>query len=136
MYKRQRGQFRSELHERFSSPLYPLVFVLIAVASVGQARSTRQNRVEAVVTGFVLAAMCRLGGLAINNLVALRASMVPALYLMPIIVMGLSMLMIARNARPRGGPSLIDRGMGVLSRLTAALRLPLFGRRSRVTAGG
>jgi len=40
----QPGQFRAEFHERFSNPLYPLAFVMIAVAFAGQARSTRQNR--------------------------------------------------------------------------------------------
>ena len=50
------GKFRAELHERFSNPLYPFAFALIALAAVGQAHSTRQNRVQQVAIAFVLAA--------------------------------------------------------------------------------
>ncbi len=108
-FRHQPGQFRAELHERLANPLYPLAFVMIALAFVGQARSTRQNRVEAVVFAFLLAAAIRLGGLAANNLVVIRASAVPLLYLMPLAGIALSMFMVRRNARPRGGPSVSDR---------------------------
>lgn len=120
-YKRQPGHFRAELHERFANPLYPLAFVVIALAFVGQAQSTRQNRVEAVVIGFVLAAACRLGGLAVNNLVVLRASFIPVLYLIPIASMLLAFLVIRLNANPRGG---INIWIGALERaFDAVVRL-------------
>ncbi len=51
-YRKAPGKFRAELHERFSNPLYPLAFALIALAAVGQAHSTRQNRVQQVAIGF------------------------------------------------------------------------------------
>ncbi len=63
-YKRNPGQFRTELHERFASPLYPLAFVFIALAAAGTAQSTRQNRTRSVVTGFLAAAGLRLAGSA------------------------------------------------------------------------
>lgn len=104
-YHTQVGQFRAELHERFANPLYPIAFVLIALAAVGQAQSTRQNRVEGVIFGFVAAAGCRLGGLAVNNLVALDAAFIPLLYAIPVGASLGSLVLIARNARPRAGPS-------------------------------
>jgi len=104
-YHAQVGLFRAELHERFANPLYPIAFVLIALAAVGQAQSTRQNRVDGVVFGFVAAAGCRLAGLAVNNLVALDPVFVPLLYAIPIVASIVSMVLIVRNARPRAGPS-------------------------------
>lgn len=104
-YHAQVGQFRAELHERFANPLYPIAFVLIALAAVGQAQSTRQNRVEGVVLGFVAAAGCRLAGLAVNNLVALDPVFIPLLYAIPIVASLLSVVLIVLNARPRAGPS-------------------------------
>ena len=109
-YARHRpGHLRAELHERLSSPLYPFAFVMIALAFVGQARSTRQGRMEGLVMAFLVAAMIRLGGLAANNLVAIRASTVPLLYLLPLGGIVLSYAVIRMNARPRKGPTVSDR---------------------------
>lgn len=119
-FKHQPGQFRAEFHERLANPLFPIAFVLIAVAFVGQARSTRQNRMEGVVFAFLLAAAIRLGGLAANNLVVIRASAVPLLYLMPLGGIALSLIMIRLNARPRKGPSITDKVAMSTARLREA----------------
>lgn len=118
-YHAQVGQFRAELHERFANPLYPIAFVLIALAAVGQAQSTRQNRVEGVVLGFVAAAGCRLAGLAVNNLVALDPVFIPLLYAIPIVASLLSIVLIVLNARPRAGPSRFE---VVRDKLTSAVQ--------------
>jgi lipopolysaccharide export system permease protein len=98
-YKSAPGKFRSELHERSSNPLYPLAFAMIAIAAVGQARSTRQNRVQQVTLAFVLAASLRLGGLALNNVVTLDASATPLLYALPLGAVLGSLLIIERGRR-------------------------------------
>ena len=82
--QRQPGLLRAELHERFASALYPFAFVLVAVAFIGQAQTTRQNRVQAIVAAFLIATACRLGGLAGNNIVSLRASATWIVYTIPI----------------------------------------------------
>ncbi len=115
--KHRPGEIRSELHERLSSPLYPIAFVLIAVAFIGQARSTRQNRIEALVLAFVLSAVSRIGGLAANNLAVIHAGAVPLLYLMPLGGIGLGLVLMRLNARPRGGPTVMER----LSQITAVV---------------
>lgn len=118
------GEIRAELHERLASPLYPLAFVMIAVAFVGQARSTRQSRMEALVVAFLLAALIRMGGLAVNNLVVVRASAVPLLYLLPLGGTALALVVFRLNAHPRGGPTMTDRLAQVSSGLrNAATRL-------------
>lgn len=96
-FRSQPGQFRSELHERFASPLYPLAFVMISLAAVGQAQSTRQNRTQRMVGGFVLSAATRIAGLATNNLVTLDAAMTPLLYGLPLGAVVLALLAIVTS---------------------------------------
>lgn len=117
-FRHRPGEFRAEFHERLANPLYPFTFVLLTVAFIGQARSTRQNRVEALVMAFVVSALFRIGGLAANNLVVLHASAVPLLYLMPLGGIALALFLIQRNALPRSGPSLTER----LTTLLAPIR--------------
>ncbi|MBU2582611.1 MAG: LptF/LptG family permease [Alphaproteobacteria bacterium] len=109
LYRENPGLFRAELHERFANPLYPLAFILIALAAVGQAQSTRQGRTERMVIGFVAAVGVRMAGLAANNLVVLNAAYVPLLYIIPLAVSGLAFVAVLRNAKPTSGPKLFDR---------------------------
>jgi lipopolysaccharide export system permease protein len=99
-HRRLDGLFRAELHERFSSPFYPFAFVLIAVAFVGQAQSTRQNRTEATIAAFAVAVGLRIAGMAANNTVALNAAAVPLLYLLPLGGTVLGAILVQRMARP------------------------------------
>ena len=48
-YKSAPGRLTSELHERLASPLYPIAFVIVVVAFLGGAQTTRQNRLQAVI---------------------------------------------------------------------------------------
>ncbi len=115
LFKRQPGQFRSELHERFASLLYPLAFAMIIVAFVGQARSTRSSRMESIIVAFVIAAGCRLGGLVINNLVTSKAVYLPLMYLLPIGAMLLSLAIIKGADKHRTGLALVDRIVDALA---------------------
>ncbi|MFN3743174.1 MAG: LptF/LptG family permease [Hyphomicrobiaceae bacterium] len=81
---RARNLIIEELHERLSSPLYPLAFVLIAVAMLGQARTTRQGRGQALVLAFVLATAARVSGLTVNNMISLNPGVVPLVYAIPL----------------------------------------------------
>lgn len=123
-FRRAPGQFRAELHERFASPLYPLAFVLIALATAGRARSTRQSRVERLAFGFVAAAGCKLGGLAVNNLVAVSPSAVPILYVLPLVAAALSLLAMRPGSRPQRAWGVSDTLMDVWARLTRLVRRP------------
>ena len=106
---RRVGRYRAELHERFSGPLYPFLFVLLAVAFVGQAQSTRQNRTQMIAGVFLVAALFRGGGLALNNMVSLNTSLAPLMYLLPALGILLALWMIVRNERPKPGLSIGDR---------------------------
>jgi lipopolysaccharide export system permease protein len=113
------GKFRSEIHERFSNPLYPFAFVLIALAAMGQAQSTRQNRSQRLIYGFVIGAACRLGGLAVNNLVAAKAQYVVVLYAIPLGACAVSLLSILTASQPRIGRWLSQLTAPFIEKVTA-----------------
>jgi lipopolysaccharide export system permease protein len=133
-YKRQEGHYRAEMHERFANPLYPIAFVMIALATVGQAQSTRQNRVAAVLAGLFVAAGVRLAGLALNNVVVMSAAAVPLMYAVPLGASVGAAYVMRRAAVPRPGPSLAER-------VIDAVTVPLAGvwtrlRPRRLSPGG
>ena len=78
------GQLRSELHERLSTPLYPLAFVIIAIALLGHARTTRESRWGQILTAFGIAVGLRVAGLTANNLVTLNGWAVAFVYAIPL----------------------------------------------------
>lgn len=133
-YKTEIGRYRSELHERFSGALYPLAFVLMAIAVVGQAQSTRQNRNMRMGLCFLAGVGIRLTGLAVNNVVTLHASAVPVLYLIPLSAIGISMFLIVRGARARKPNPRIERLMDAAGALAAGLK-QRFSRAAPAAAG-
>ncbi len=125
-------RYIAELHERFASPLYPFAFVLIAIAAVGQARTTRQNRIKSVVLAFTVGAALRLAGIGGTNLVVLNPTRAPLLYLIPTIAALMAITITIWNLSPRPTPRLIT-AIGAYQRRIASA-LPSFRRSSAVTA--
>ena len=78
------GQIRTELHDRFSTPFYPLLFACIAVAILGHARTTRESRWAQILMAAGIAVGLRVSGLTASNLVTLSAGATPLVYLIPI----------------------------------------------------
>ena len=62
--KEQPGQFRAELHDRLITPLYPIVFVIIAFAYLGAPRTTRQSRTMSMLGAVGGVALLRMIGFA------------------------------------------------------------------------
>ena len=129
-FVKQPGFFRAELHERLSNPLYPIAFVMIVLAFVGQAQSNRQNRWKGVTAAIVLGFATRVFGLGANNLVVLNAKWVPLLYGIPMMTVVLSMVLIWRNARPTPGLGLGERVGFAVSDALARLKPARAGRKS------
>ncbi|GGE46840.1 LPS export ABC transporter permease LptF [Agaricicola taiwanensis] len=84
LYKAVPGRFRSELHERLASPLYPVAFMFIAFAILGRARTTRQSRATSVLAAITIAFVVRLIGYGATSLAGSSAAAVPLVYLVPI----------------------------------------------------
>ncbi len=122
-FKRQPGHFRAELHERFANPFYAFAFVLLAVALIGRAQSTRQNRWEAIAAVGVLCIGSRVGGLAVNNLVAINAKWLPLLYAIPLLLAAGSILIMQFGGRSRP-PSRLWAGLATAVKAVAARSRP------------
>jgi lipopolysaccharide export system permease protein len=101
---RERGRVASELHERFSSALYPFAFVLIVLAYAGGAQSTRQNRFKGLVSAFAAGLLLRVLGIAANNMVVVRPSSAYLLYLIPVAGAVLAAIATERGVAPRPTP--------------------------------
>jgi lipopolysaccharide export system permease protein len=100
-YKAGPARFTSELHERLSNPFYAFTFVLIVMAIIGQAQSTRSNRMQGIVTAFSVAVGCRILGIAAANAAAVRTSATYLLYLVPFAAALISIVLIQWRISPR-----------------------------------
>ena len=62
LYAAQPDQYRSELHDRLTTPLYPLAFVILAFAFLGPPQTTRQSRTLALLGMIGTVTLLRLAG--------------------------------------------------------------------------
>ncbi|WP_280955345.1 LptF/LptG family permease [Cohaesibacter haloalkalitolerans] len=96
---RQPGVARSELHDRFTNPLYNLVFATIVAAFLAQVRTTRERRGSAILVAIVLVSGLRLGGFGLTSLAIQTPVAVPFMYALPIlsILVGLWIVLSGRR---------------------------------------
>ncbi len=113
VFKASPGSFASELHERFASPLYAFAFVLIVLAFMGQARTTRTSRLQSVISAFGAAVLARIVGITCANMVAVRPAMAPLLYAVPAGTALLAAIAIQWQVYPRQ-PSRLSRALANL----------------------
>jgi lipopolysaccharide export system permease protein len=128
VFKVAPGSFTSELHERFASPLYAFTFVLIVLALMGRAQTTRQNRMRAVIAAFGVALLCRVVGIATTNAAVVRPGISGLLYLVPAAAALVGVLATAWHLKPRP-PSRLVRA---LERMADANRDRLLSARARL----
>lgn len=97
VYQRNPHSFRVELHRRFTEWAYPIVFALIALAVIGNARSHRESRINPLVTAISIALIVRWLGYFTANQVQVTAWLWPAVYAIPLGVSAISAWFIATN---------------------------------------
>ena len=78
------GQIRGELHDRLSTPLYPLAFAFIAMALLAHPRTTRESRWGQILTAFGIALGLRIAGLTSGNLLTNNPWAVVLVYGIPL----------------------------------------------------
>jgi lipopolysaccharide export system permease protein len=116
-YKLQEGRFRAELHNRLSAPLYPIAFMLIAFAAIGEARTTRQGRALAIQAAILIVSAVRIGAYAAWT-ASVRSQLATAmLYILPLASIALASALIVFGERLRP----------VLARFFAPIVAPLTG---------
>lgn len=101
-YKLQEGRFRAELHNRLSAPLYPIAFMLIAFAAIGEARTTRQGRAVAIQAAILIVSAIRIGAYAAWTASVRSGLAAMLLYLLPIasIVLSTALIVFGERLRP------------------------------------
>jgi lipopolysaccharide export system permease protein len=109
-----------------TNPLYPIAFVFLIIAFVGQAQSTRSSRTESLVITFVVAATCRLSGLAVINAIVRHPAMVPVAYALPISMIVVSLIALRRSETQRPGRGRVGKAVDSLAALWVML-LQRFG---------
>jgi len=122
------GRFRAELHDRLTNPLYPLATLAIAFAALGNPRTTRQGRGQAIFGAVVALIAMRIAGFAAASFAVRSAYGVPLMYLVPITATGIAAMMAWRSVRPIKRSQAMDRLWDLVSAL--AMRLLPSGRRS------
>jgi len=104
-YKRNPGRYMAEIHERFSTALYPLVYIMIVINFLGHPRTIRESRLWSISMAFGVAVLLRVTGLTATNLLALQPSAIILVYGIPvcaILVAGITAhVRMAPYARPR-----------------------------------
>jgi len=130
VYKVSPGSYTSELHERLASPLYTFAFVLLVLAFMGQAQTTRTSRTIGVLCAFVVAVLYRVVGITLDNYVVVRPAAMPLLYAAPACAVLSAVIMTQWRLSPRRRSRLVRAFMALsqplarppraLSRRTAA----------------
>lgn len=126
------GRYRSELHDRISSALYPIAYIFLALAFVGQAQTTRENRTRGVVTAIAAGFGSRIAGIGFANLAVTKANAVVLLYAAPVVTLLIAAVIIATNMRPRP-QSKLSRTLAIKSAAFKA-RVAGLGRRRAAAA--
>jgi len=121
-YQLQKGRFRSELHDRLSSWLYPLAMTFIAFAALGDPRTTRQGRGTAIAGAVLAVVVLRIAGFAATSAAARSQGAVVAVYAVPLVAIAWSSVLIFHGPKVRAWNAGVARALGGL------LRRPRFGR--------
>jgi lipopolysaccharide export system permease protein len=94
------GRFRSELHDRFTNPLYPIATLAIGFAALGSARTTRQGRDAAIAGAVAALVLMRILGFGAASLAVRSPVGVGLMYLVPLAFTLGAMIVAYRAFRP------------------------------------
>ncbi len=78
-------QYRVELHQRLASPLYDVTFALVAAACLLAGYFNRRGQLDRIAIGVVLMVAIQAMALGISDLAARNLSLMPLIYLGPIL---------------------------------------------------
>lgn len=96
------GEFRKELHQRLSTPLYGLAFAVLPLLFLGQAGSPREGRTANIVMIVLSVVAMSAVGIFLPNLAEASALAVVLMYALPagVAVMSMSLALVGVQVRP------------------------------------
>ncbi|MBM3556572.1 MAG: LPS export ABC transporter permease LptF [Alphaproteobacteria bacterium] len=104
------GRLRAEAHKRLTSPLYVMVFALLAVAAVLAGDFNRRNRWTRLVWAVAAGVLVQTIAIGLPTLAGTRGAMLPLLYVAVLALIGLGVWLIDRARAGRTG--LVGRLLG------------------------
>ena len=135
VYQRNPQSFRAELHRRFTEWSYSIVFALIALAVIGNARSHRESRINPMVTAVTIALLVRWMGYVAANQVQAAPGLWPVVYAIPAVFAAISIWFIATNRTMELPVALADRLISGLRQLGDRMMFMRFWRRGAASGG-
>ncbi len=102
-YRASPLSFAAEVHQRFSVPLYPVAFVLIAYGLLGQVRTTRQSRLMPLVAAVLIVAVDRALGFVATQLINGNPKLALIAYLPPLAGIVIGLVLVQRMQHPNRG---------------------------------
>ena len=98
------GQFRAELHDRFTAPIYPFAFAALTFAFLGSPRTTRQSRNFSMGASIAAVFGLRMAGFALS-VMTVKSPAAPLLqYLLLFGSIGISLRLIIAEMIPWSTP--------------------------------
>jgi lipopolysaccharide export system permease protein len=117
------GQFRAELHDRFTAPIYPFAFAALTFAFLGTPRTTRQSRNFSMGAAIASVFGLRMAGFALSVMTVKSPTAALLQYLLLFGAIGLSIRVIVAGTVLEPPAALME----AINRSNARL-LRLFGR--------
>ena len=117
------GQFRAELHDRLTAPIYPFAFAALTFAFLGTPRTTRQSRNFSMGAAIAAVFGLRMAGFALSVMTVKTPTAALRQYLLLFGAIGLSIRVIVAGTVLEPPPALME----AINRSNARL-LRLFGR--------
>lgn len=93
--QRFKARLRAEGHDRLVAAIYPIMFTMIALASLLPAPFNRRGYTTRIALGAAMAVIARVIGLGLVNFAAKQPAAIPLIYLLPLAVCALSAMLIA-----------------------------------------
>ena len=118
MFKQFPGQFRAEMHERLTAPLYPFAFMALTFAFLGAPRTTRQSRAISITSAIVSLSALRLLGFACTVLAVKSAYAAPFQYAMLLATIAVSAFVITRVIALEPPPIVLDTLSNAIERIS------------------
>lgn len=135
MFQKNPQLFRAELHRRFTEWAYPLVFALIALAVIGNARSHREGRINPLMTAVTIALLVRWAGYFAANQVQVSPGLWPIVYAIPLSFSAISIWFIATNRSMELPVALADRLISGLRHIGERMMFMRLWRRGAASGG-
>ncbi|MEN3930535.1 LPS export ABC transporter permease LptF [Microvirga sp. W0021] len=98
IYMMYSGRFRAALHDRLSAWIYPLAMMMIALAALGDAQTTRQGRGLAIAVAIVAMGTLRIIGFAALSALVRSSWPIIPLYGAPILTIILSLFFFLQGS--------------------------------------